>query len=52
MAHAGVGVEVFADEAVFEFGDFAFLLIYPEVVVEEGYAAAVIAAIFESFETL
>jgi hypothetical protein len=51
MSHTGVGVEVFADEAFFELGYFAFLFVDAEVVVEEGYAAAVIAAVFEAFET-
>jgi len=51
MAHAGVGVEVFADEAVFELGYFPFLLIDAEVVVEKGYATGVITPVFEAFET-
>jgi len=51
MAHAGVGVEVFADEAVFELGYLTFFLVDAEVVVEKSYAAAVVAPVFEAFET-
>jgi hypothetical protein len=50
VAHAGVGVEVFADEAVFEVGDLSFLLVYAEVGVEEGDTGAVITAVFKAFE--
>jgi len=50
VAHAGVGVEVIANEAVFEFSDLSFFLIYAEAGVEEGYTGAVIAAVFEAFE--
>src|SRR5580700_7704569 len=50
VAHSGVGVEVFADEAVFKFGDLSFLLVYAEVSVEKGDAGAVITAVFEAFE--
>src|SRR5580698_7817876 len=50
VSHTGVGVEVFADKAVFEVGDLSFLLVYAEVAVEEGDAGAVITAVFEAFE--
>ena len=50
VAHAGMGVEVFADEAVFEVGDLSFLFIYAEVVVEQGDAGAVVTAVFQAFE--
>jgi hypothetical protein len=50
VAHAGVRVEVFADEAVFEIGDLPFLFVDAEVGVEEGDAGAVVAAVFKAFE--
>jgi hypothetical protein len=51
VAHSGVCVEIFTDEAVFEVSDFTFLLIYAEVGVEQGDSGAVVTAVFEAFET-
>jgi hypothetical protein len=49
MAHTGMGVQVFADEAIFQFGDPAFLFVYAQVVVEQCNSGTVISPVFEAF---
>jgi hypothetical protein len=50
MSHTGMGMEVFAYEAVFEFGYFAFFLVYPQIVIEQGDPGAVIPSVLQSFQ--
>jgi hypothetical protein len=45
-----MGMEVFAYEAVFEFGYFAFFLVYPQIVIEQGDPGAVIPSVLQSFQ--
>ena len=50
VADPGVCVEVFSDEALFEFGYFSFFLVDLQFIVQKSDAGTVISPVFEAFK--